>query len=54
MAARKEVHSGSGGGDPQHVGHALVKLSPLAAIQIHIAPRVVQGGDGEAGDVASD
>jgi len=50
----REVRSSSGGRDPQHVGHAFVKLCPLAAIQIHVAPRIVQGCDREAGNVASD
>src|SRR5215510_955768 len=39
-------------GDPEHVRDAIAQMFPLSAVEIHVAPSVVEGGDGQAGEIA--
>src|SRR5262245_15878924 len=42
------------GGHPQHVGDTFANVGSFPAMEIHVPPRVIKGGDDETGQVARD
>src|SRR4051794_4704039 len=42
------------GGHPEHVRDAITQVFPLPVVEIHVAPGVIESGDGQAGEVASE